>query len=159
MDTITRQRRSENMRRIRSIGMKPELTVRRIVHKLGYRYRLHDTTLPGRPDLVFPSRRKIIFVNGCFWHQHRAARCTIRRMPKSNVDYWQNKLRSNEQRDTKNQLELKRLGWKVLVVWECKLRKTDRLREQLNHFLQGNSRLHRGTCVARNMKQPSRFAS
>ena len=105
------------MRRIRSKGMKPEMMVRRLVHGLGYRYRLHGGKLPGRPDLVFAKRRKVIFVHGCFWHQHK--NCAISRLPKSNQDYWLPKMERNKMRDAQNKVQLRKLGWKCLVVWEC----------------------------------------
>src|ERR1043166_8713589 len=115
-DTINAQRRSENMRRIKSKGMRPELTVRRLVHSLGYRFRLHVLTLPGKPDLVFPRLKKIIDVRGCFWHQH--GKCIDSHIPKTRVEYWRPKLLQNRRRDKKNAKELKALGWKVMVVWE-----------------------------------------
>lgn len=100
MDRLTRQSRSENMRRIRSKGTKPELIVRQLAHKLGYRFRLHRTDLPGKPDLVFPRRRKIIMVHGCFWHGHDDPACVDgQRKPKSNLDYWLPKLARNKARD------------------------------------------------------------
>lgn len=111
--------RSENMRAIRSKDMLPELAVRRLVHKAGYRYRLHRSGLPGKPDLVFGGRRKVIFVHGCFWHAHG---CKSGHIPKSNVDYWVPKLRRNQARDEKNLAALAAGGWKSLVVWECEVK-------------------------------------
>src|SRR5262245_61421886 len=99
MDKLTPKRRSENMRRIRSRDMEPELIVRRLVHGMGYRYRLHVKKFPGSPDIVFSRLRKVIFVHGCFWHQHEDPRCKISRMPKSNLDYWKPKLERNHARD------------------------------------------------------------
>jgi DNA mismatch endonuclease (patch repair protein) len=119
MDTISPERRSENMRRIRGKNTKPELIVRRALFALGYRYRLHGDELPGKPDLVFPKQRKVIFVHGCFWHNHSDSRCKIVRLPKSNSEYWAVKLKKNVARDTLRQSELKKLGWKSLTVWEC----------------------------------------
>jgi DNA mismatch endonuclease, patch repair protein len=124
MDRVTPQQRSENMRRIKSKGMEPELRVRRLVHGLGYRYRLHDKNLPGKPDLVFRSRRKVILVHGCFWHQHSDPACKITRKPKSNLSYWGAKLSRNVARDLANLKSLSQLGWKVLTVWEAS-RKTN----------------------------------
>lgn len=135
MDTITPERRSENMRRIRSKGMRPEMTVRSAVHRMGYRYRLHTGSLPGKPDLVFRSRRKVIFVHGCFWHQHSRKRCGIARQPKSNRAYWRPKLRRNAERDARHRAELKALGWKVLVIWECQLDDLVLLRRRVRDFL------------------------
>ena len=98
-DTISSERRSKNMAHIKSKDMKPEMAVRRLIHSMGYRYRLHYKHLPGKPDLVFPSRKKVIFVHGCFWHQHDCKLCPIVRKPKSNTDYWLSKLEKNIQRD------------------------------------------------------------
>ena len=134
-DTVTAKRRSEIMSNIRAKGMKPEMTVRRITHAMGYRYRLHCKNLPGKPDLVFPSRRKVIFVHGCFWHQHANPACKIARRPRSNQDYWLPKLERNVARDTQHQASLTELGWDVLVLWECDVEAgagiTDRIREFL----------------------------
>ena len=107
------------MRRIRSGGTAIEMTVRRAVHSLGYRYRLHDRKLPGKPDLVFSSRRKVIFVHGCFWHQHQDSSCRIVREPKSKQGYWGPKLDRNKARDANHLAALTQAGWDVLIVWEC----------------------------------------
>lgn len=126
------------MRAIRSTGMKPELAVRRLVHSMGYRYRLHRKDLPGKPDLVFGPRRKVIFVHGCFWHQHSDPGCKIARMPKSKPDYWKPKLARNVERDRQHQAELEANGWSVLIVWECetKANRVDRLSLVLREFLE-----------------------
>lgn len=116
MDTISPEQRSAHMSRIRSKDTKPEMAVRRLLHGLGYRYVLHDTGLPGRPDLVFPSRHKVVFVHGCFWHGHV---CSVGATPKSNVAYWAAKIEGNKRRDGKSCRALRRLGWKVLTVREC----------------------------------------
>jgi DNA mismatch endonuclease (patch repair protein) len=121
------------MRRIRSADTKPELAVRSLTHRLGFRFRLHRRDLPGRPDLVFPSKRKVIFVHGCFWHQHRG--CVDGRTPKSNSDYWLPKLANNKKRDRKNRARLTRLGWKCLVIWDCETRDPKELKRQLEAFL------------------------
>jgi len=121
------------MRRIRSKGMEPEMVVRRAVHAMGYRFRLHSGTLPGKPDLVFASRRKIIDVRGCFWHQHRG--CLDAHMPKSNVGYWKPKLQKNRARDNRNAREWRRLGWQSLCVWECETFDTGKLLAKLKRFL------------------------
>ena len=118
-----------------SVGQKnttPEMTVRRLVHGLGYRYGLHRRDLPGRPDLVFRSRRKVIYVHGCFWHGHD---CRKGRLPSSNVDYWTEKLSRNRERDAKNVGDLEDLGWKVCVVWECETKDLERLGRRLAGFL------------------------
>jgi DNA mismatch endonuclease (patch repair protein) len=133
VDKLTPERRSENMRRIKSKGMKPELVVRRMAHSLGYRFRLHRSDLPGKPDVVFPSKRKVIFVHGCFWHQHVA--CREGRMPVSNVGYWGPKLGRNVERDAENRVALERQGWKMLVVWECETVDAELLSKKLAKFL------------------------
>ncbi len=126
--------RSANMRAIRSAGMKPEMLVRRLVHGLGYRYRLHRHDLPGRPDLVFAARRKIIFVHGCFWHQHGG--CQLAHTPRSNVDYWRPKLARNAARDAAHLSALKEDGWRVLVIWECQTKSSAKLSRKLEKFLE-----------------------
>jgi DNA mismatch endonuclease (patch repair protein) len=121
------------MGRVRSKDTGPELVVRRLVHAMGYRYRLHGKGLPGRPDLVFRSRGKLIFVHGCFWHLHKG--CALARLPKSRTDFWLPKLEANRLRDAKTQRALRRAGWKVLVVWECQLKSEARTRDTLRRFL------------------------
>jgi DNA mismatch endonuclease (patch repair protein) len=133
MDKISRSRRSANMRAIRSKGMKPELLVRRLVHSLGYRFRLHRRDLPGKPDLAFISRRKAIFVHGCFWHQH--SDCREGRPPRSNTAYWGPKLARNVERDKQNETRLIEAGWKVLTVWECETTRSEELMHKLETFL------------------------
>jgi DNA mismatch endonuclease (patch repair protein) len=108
------------MAAVRSKDTKPEMTVRRLVHGAGYRYRLHRKELPGRPDLVFVSKRKIILVNGCFWHQHGP--CVASHLPRANREYWIPKLEANKKRDMKNLRALRRAGWKCLVIWECQIK-------------------------------------
>lgn len=119
VDTIDPIRRSENMRRIKSVDTKPELRLRKLVHSLGFRYRLHRKDLPGHPDLVFSSKRKVIFVHGCFWHQHE--NCIDGRTPRSRAEYWTPKLRRNVDRDQTALLRLSQMGWRALVIWECEL--------------------------------------
>lgn len=113
------------------------MLVRRLVHSLGYRYRLHRSDLPGRPDLVFPRHHVVIFIHGCFWHRHSDPACRLARLPKSRLDFWAPKLTANQIRDERNQQELARLGWRVLVVWECELGDRERLRARLETFLAG----------------------
>lgn len=137
-DRINKARRSTNMAAIRSKDTKPELAVRKIVHSLGYRYRLHCRDLPGKPDLVFRSRRKVIFVHGCFWHLHPKKQCVDARHPKSNLSYWRPKLLRNVQRDRKHFTSLRRMGWEVLVVWDCEIKKTDQLIARVVGFLNDN---------------------
>lgn len=122
------------MSRVREKNTSPELKVRSLVHRLGYRFRLHRKDLPGKPDLVFPSRKKIIFVHGCFWHGHDCARG--KREPKSNTEYWVEKIRRNTERDARHWSELKSLGWDALVVWECELKDAEALSSRLTSFLE-----------------------
>ena len=126
--------RSALMRRVRDRDTKPEMVVRRLLYRLGYRYRLHARELPGRPDIVFRSRRKAIFVHGCFWHQHEE--CSNATIPKTRTDYWQEKFKDNRERDRASLEELGRLGWKTLVVWECETRKPDTVLSRLVEFLE-----------------------
>lgn len=135
MDTLTTAQRSERMSRIRSKDTKPELIVRRMVHGMGYRYRLHRRDLPGTPDLAFPSRRKAIFVHGCLWHQH--GECSTWRIPKSRQGFWIEKLNRNTERDGHNQSRLRTLGWDVLVVWECEIKDIEALKGRIKDFLDG----------------------
>ena len=135
MDKISPDRRSENMRQIRSKGMRPEIAVRQLTYSLGYRYRLHSKDLPGKPDLVFRSRRKVIFVHGCFWHQHNDPECKIVRKPKSNNGYWNTKLETNSIRDAKHLTTLLNDNWKVLVIWECQIDDKDNLSQVIQQFL------------------------
>jgi DNA mismatch endonuclease (patch repair protein) len=133
VDTLTPAGRSERMGRVRSQDTMPELTVRRLVHKMGFRYRLHVRELPGHPDLVFPARRKIIFMHGCFWHRHGT--CKNTRWPKSRLAFWRPKLESNHARDAVNRRSLQKLGWKVLTVWECQLKNLDKTAARIDSFL------------------------
>jgi len=134
-DKLTPERRSANMSRIRSRDTAPEMTVRRIVHALGYRYRLHRKDLPGKPDLVFPGRKAVIFVHGCFWHQHPDPACLDGRRPKSRPDYWNGKLDGNIARDGRQRAELESAGWRVLTLWECNVQKGRDLSTVLQDFL------------------------
>lgn len=133
-DPLTPAERSERMSRIRSSDTKPEMIVRQLVHGMGYRYRLHARDLPGHPDLVFRPRKKVIFVNGCFWHQHG---CRQYRQPRTKRSFWDPKLARNKARDAKVQRELRQLGWRVMVIWECKVKEEDVLRNRIIKFLDG----------------------
>lgn len=133
MDTLSRRERSERMSRILGRDTKPELKVRRLLHAKGFRYRLHRRQLPGTPDLVFPGRKKAIFVHGCFWHRHEG--CRLARLPKTRQDFWLPKLEANRLRDQRDQAALHDLGWKVLVVWECEVQSQD-LEHKLIAFLE-----------------------
>jgi DNA mismatch endonuclease (patch repair protein) len=132
-DVHTPAQRSFNMSRIRNRNTRPEMFVRSMVHRMGYRYRLHRKDLPGKPDLVFPKRRKVIFVHGCFFHMHdcRYGRVT----PKTNAEFWQTKRLSNVERDRRNVAALKRDGWKVLEVWECQTKEPELLEKRVRKFL------------------------
>jgi DNA mismatch endonuclease (patch repair protein) len=121
---------------VRGTDTKPELLVRRIVHAMGFRYRLHAKELPGKPDLAFPRLRKVIFVHGCFWHQHKKRGCRLARLPKSRLDFWETKLEGNRLRDLKNRRLLRSLNWEVLEVWECELQNVDKLTSRLRYFLE-----------------------
>lgn len=132
VDTLTTAERSECMRRVRGKNTKPEMIVRRLVHGMGYRYRLHRKDLPGCPDLVFPRYKKILFVHGCFWHSHPG--CKRARMPASNQDYWRSKLERSSRRDEANRAALLAAGWGVMIVWECEVKNSD-LAERIKLFL------------------------
>lgn len=138
MDTITAQRRSENMSRIRGKDTKPELAVRHLAHGLGYRFRLYRRDLPGAPDLVFPRLGKVIFVHGCFWHRHPGCRFAYR--PKSNTGFWRAKFAGNVARDARALLELETLGWEAEVIWECELREPSRLSGRIASYLGSKDR-------------------
>lgn len=137
-DTVTSKRRSEIMAGIRAKGMKPEMVVRQMVHAMGYRYRLHCKDLPGKPDLVFSGRRKVIFVHGCFWHQHASPACKLSpRRPQSNRDYWFPKLERNAERDAEHLERLAELGWETLVLWECEIKAAAGIiRGRISEFLE-----------------------
>ncbi|MBN9585722.1 MAG: very short patch repair endonuclease [Afipia sp. 62-7] len=135
MDTLTPAQRSERMSRVRNKDTKPEMRVRRLVHGMGYRYRLHRQGLPGRPDLVFPGLRKVIFVHGCFWHRHPDPSCKLARLPKTRQEFWLPKLQANQVRDECNLVTLEASGWAVMVVWECELRNKEHLVNKLRKFL------------------------
>jgi DNA mismatch endonuclease (patch repair protein) len=132
-DRISEARRSWNMSRIRGKDTKPEIAVRSMLHRLGYRFRLHRNDLPGRPDIVLPSRKTVILVHGCYWHRHPD--CRYAYSPKSRVDFWENKFSENIARDRRNMDELQSIGWRALVVWECELREPDELKKRLKDEL------------------------
>jgi DNA mismatch endonuclease (patch repair protein) len=132
MDTITQTARSLLMSRIRSKDTRPELEVRRILHRLGYRFRLHRKDLPGRPDIVLPRHRKIVLVHGCFWHGHT---CRLASKPKSNSSYWSEKIVKNQERDVRNLNALQAANWTVLELWECDIRKMDGLEQTISEFM------------------------
>ncbi|WP_230874856.1 very short patch repair endonuclease [Methylomonas sp. LL1] len=121
------------MSRVRNKDSIPEMKLRRLVHGLGYRYRLHVGKLPGKPDLVFPGRRSVIFMHGCFWHRHPG--CKLARLPKSKLDFWVEKLEGNKQRDITHQKQLWELGWRVLVIWECEMDDLETVSLRVKEFL------------------------
>jgi DNA mismatch endonuclease, patch repair protein len=133
MDNLSAERRSANMRRIPAKNTTPELFLRRILHRAGYRFRLHRKDLPGKPDLVFPGRRKVIFVHGCFWHQHPG--CREGRIPETRPEYWEPKLTRNQQRDAAAIAALKSDRWKCLVIWECDLKDPATVTKRIQRFL------------------------
>jgi DNA mismatch endonuclease, patch repair protein len=132
-DTLTPAQRSERMSRVRGKDTAPEMKLRRLIHGMGYRYRLHVGDLPGKPDLVFPSRHALIFMHGCFWHRH--ANCKLARLPKSKLDFWETKLEQNRQRDLGYRERLRAMGWRVLIVWECELHNLDHVSRVVREFL------------------------
>ena len=133
MDKLTKEKRSWNMKQIRSKNTKPEMILRSLLHKMGFRFRLHRKELPGKPDLVLQKHRTVIFVHGCFWHLHEG--CREGRIPSSNTDFWRDKLNKNVERDKSKQLELKRLGWSVVIIWECELKNEEFIRNLLLQHL------------------------
>ena len=132
-DHVDSSKRSAMMAAVRSKNTSPELAVRKLIHSMGYRYRLHGSGLPGKPDLVFAGKRKVIFVHGCFWHRHRG--CAKASTPKTRVDFWQTKFDRNVARDKKTVRSLKRLGWQVSTIWQCELKDAARVARRLNEFL------------------------
>jgi DNA mismatch endonuclease (patch repair protein) len=134
VDVLTREQRSRCMSAIKNRDTRPEMIVRRLVHGMGYRFRLHVSSLPGKPDLVLPRLKKVIFVNGCFWHMHR---CRYGRVsPASNAIFWRTKREQNVERDRRNSARLRKAGWRVLVVWECGTRDPSALSARLRAFLE-----------------------
>ena len=132
-DTMSRERRSWTMAQIRSVDTTPEKRVRSLLHRLGYRFRLHRKDLPGRPDIVLPKHRTVILVHGCFWHRHKGCKKTT--SPKSNVEFWESKFERNMLRDRRNGYRLRRLGWRVRVIWECQTESEARLHRHLRRAL------------------------
>lgn len=133
IDHLTPERRSWLMSRVPPEDTTPELIVRRLVHAMGYRYRLHRSDLPGKPDIVLPRHKKIIFVHGCFWHRHKA--CRKAGVPKSRTAFWLEKFEKNVKRDARNIDVLKKQGWKILLVWQCQTTDNDKLKQRLRRFL------------------------
>jgi DNA mismatch endonuclease (patch repair protein) len=136
MTNETSPHRSRQMSLVRGKDTKPEMIVRRLVHRLGYRYRLHRRDLPGKPDLVFSGRRKAIFVHGCFWHRHPDPDCRLARLPKTRLDFWAAKLEGNAERDARTTTALAAAGWRVLILWECEIRSNRDLQDRITQFLE-----------------------
>lgn len=131
-DVFSKEFRSHIMAKISSKNTKPEIIVRKILHSKGYRFRLHRKDLPGKPDIVLPKYKRIIFVNGCFWHRHN---CKLgNHLPKTNIEYWETKLKNNSMRDKLNIEKLTSLGWKVLIIWECSVKNTDEINKIIDDF-------------------------
>lgn len=133
-DTLSVHDRSLRMSRVRSKDSVPEVKLRSIVHKMGFRFRLHGKSLPGKPDLVFASRRAVIFMHGCFWHRHDT--CRLARLPKSKLEFWRTKLNANRKRDKLHEKQLLKMGWRVLVVWECELERPEVVAKTVKRFLE-----------------------
>jgi DNA mismatch endonuclease (patch repair protein) len=134
VDVLSPAQRRKNMQRIRSKDTQPELRVRRLIHSLGYRYRLHARELPGRPDLVFRTRRKAIFVHGCYWHVHSCALGRV--VPATNAEFWRAKRQGNVDRDVRNLAVLRDAGWEALVIWQCEISDVDALTHRIREFLE-----------------------
>lgn len=133
MDKLTREQRSANMRAVKSRNTAPEILARRAAHRMGLRFRLHRQDLPGRPDIVLPKHRAVIFVHGCFWHGHRG--CTRAALPKSNSAFWEEKIRRNRLRDQRARAALRKLGWRIVVLWQCQIGNIDVATAKLAHAL------------------------
>jgi DNA mismatch endonuclease, patch repair protein len=136
-DVFSPEKRSAIMSRVTGRNTKPEIVVRKIVHSLGFRFRLHRKDLPGKPDLVLPRHRKIIFVNGCFWHGH--SKCRRSKLPSSNIEFWRAKIARNKSRDLEVTRSLREIGWEILVVWQCEIVQRDHLLSKLHSFLDNNA--------------------
>lgn len=134
-DQFTKAQRSRVMARVKNKNTKPEVRVRSMLHGMGYRFRLHRRDLPGAPDIVLPRHNKVIFVHGCFWHSHD---CPRGKRPETRTKFWNAKLDANKRRDEKNRRDLERHGWKVLVVWECRLKEPKVVRETLGRFMRND---------------------
>lgn len=146
MDDKTEKLRSDNMSRIRSRDTKPEIKVRSLLHQLGYRFRKNVSSLPGKPDIVLRKYRTVVFVHGCFWHQHDG--CNRSSLPKSNQEYWKPKLAGNVKRDKRHREDLESLGWKVMDVWECETKDLDSLTVRLISEIRVSEELKNGNCLA-----------
>jgi len=135
VDIYSLQKRSDIMSKISGKDTKPEIIIRKLAHSLGYRFRLHKKNLPGKPDIVFPKYKKVIFVNGCFWHGHK--NCNRSKLPATNKKFWEGKIDGNKKKDKSNHIKLKKIGWDYLIIWQCKISKKNysKLCNQINTFL------------------------
>lgn len=122
-DIFSSRKRSQIMSNISGKNTKPEIIIRKITHRLGYRFRLHGKDLPGKPDIVFPKYKKVIFVNGCFWHGH--IKCSRSKLPATRKKFWKDKIEGNKKRDKANKIKLKKLGWDYLVIWQCQIKQSN----------------------------------
>jgi DNA mismatch endonuclease (patch repair protein) len=136
MDMFTKERRSEIMARITGKDTKPEILVRRLLHRMGFRFRIHRTDLPGKPDIVLPKYKSVVFVHGCFWHGHDCKKGSSTRRPKSNTGYWNQKLDRNRTRDARNAEQLRDLGWRRIVIWACEMADLESLERRLRTELE-----------------------
>ena len=136
MDTASPEKRSWIMRQVKGRDTSPEKIVRSLLHRMGYRFRLQRDDLPGKPDIVLPRFKTVVFVNGCFWHRHSG--CKRATTPATNVDYWQTKFERNVTRDARNQAELEKMGWRVVIVWECELKDKTTLEKRLDDYLKSS---------------------
>lgn len=155
VDTRTPEQRSAIMRSVRTQGTGPELAVRSILHRLGFRFRVHDRSLPGCPDIVLPRHRKVVFVHGCFWHGHA---CTKGALPKSRLQYWEPKIRANKRRDARNLVAIRKLDWQTVIVWQCELKDPEKLARKLAAFMRRRPprrRAAKGTSSERKRKAAS----
>jgi DNA mismatch endonuclease (patch repair protein) len=133
MDVFSKDKRSQIMSRVGGKNTKPELIVRSLLHRMGYRFRIHRTDLPGNPDVSLPRHKKIIFVHGCFWHGH--AECSRAKRPSTNQEFWQKKLDKNIERDRQNRDKLEALGWSILVIWQCEVKDLERVEQKIESFM------------------------
>lgn len=133
-DKFTPEKRSNIMSRVKGRDTGPEKVIRSILHAMGYRFRLHEKRLPGKPDIVLPRHQRVVLVHGCFWHGHQG--CNRSKRPKSNVDFWNRKIDGNIRRDVENQEKLRTAGWKILTVWQCQIRDRERLQNRLRDFME-----------------------
>jgi DNA mismatch endonuclease, patch repair protein len=132
MDTLSKEKRSWNMSRIKGKNTRPEILVRSLLHRLGYRFRLHRKNLPGKPDIVLPKYKTVIFVHGCFWHRHE--NCKYAYSPKSRVDFWKEKFAGTVKRDKQHIKQLNEMGWRVEVIWECETNDQNRLKKKFSKY-------------------------